>query len=228
MRRDPRAVGRTVPAAYRLARFPVHGFMKYWCDISIAHRERIPAGAPAVLAANHLSFLDPVLVSLTAHDNVRYLAVDELIGRSEFFDRLIGYWGAIPTPRGRPVIGAIRTALHQLEFGPVGVFPEARRVEAWGVEPPRRGAGWLSILTGAPLVPISIYGTQDILSRAQPAFRPAPVRIWVEEPIWPSDHLDAVDPAASMVEEWWRRVDARLSPWFAELGLADAGSHTHG
>ncbi len=179
-----------------------------------------------MLAANHLSFLDPVLVSLTAHDNVRYLAVDELMGRSDFFDRLIGYWGAIPTPRGRPVIGAIRTALHQLESGPVGVFPEGRRVEAWSVEPPQRGAGWLSILTGAPLVPISIFGTQDILSKSQPAFRPASIRIWVEEPIWPSDHMDAVDPATSMVQEWHRRVDARLAPWFRELELESESGHT--
>lgn len=228
MARHPRAVGRTVAPAYRIARYPVGAFLRYWCDISIANRERIPAHAPSVLAANHLSFIDPVLVSFAAHDNVRYLAVDELMGRSEFFDRLVGYWGAIPTPRDRSVIGAIRTALHQLEFGPVGVFPEGRRVEAWGVEPPRRGAGWLSILTGAPLVPISIYGTQDILSKSQPGFRPAAVRMWVEEPIWPADHLDAVDPATSMVEEWWRRVDRRLAPWFADLGLEERSGHTPG
>lgn len=228
MARDPRAVGRTVRPVYRAARLPVHVFMRYWCDIEISGRDRIPKHAPSVLAANHLSFIDPVLVSLAAHDNVRYLAVDELLGRSEFFDRLVGYWGAIPTPRGRPVIGAIRTALHQLEFGPVGVFPEGRRVEAWGVEQPMRGAGWLSMLTGAPLIPMSIYGTHNILSRREPKFRPAPVHIWIEEPIWPADHIDAVDPVASMMEEWWRTLDARLSPWFAgdDFELDPTTDHT--
>ena len=194
------------------------------------NRDRIPRGRPAVLAANHLSFIDPVLVSLAAHDNVRYLAVDELMGRSEFFDRLVGYWGAIPTPRGKPVIRAIRTALHQLESGPVGVFPEGRRVEAWGIEPPQRGAGWLSIITGAPLIPVAIYGTQNILSRSEPRFRPAPVHIWVEDPIWPGDHMDAVDPAASMVQEWHRVLDERLRPWFepADFGLTTSNRHTSG
>jgi 1-acyl-sn-glycerol-3-phosphate acyltransferase len=226
--RDPRAVGRTVPFVYELARLPVHVFLRYWCDIEMTGRERIPKHAPSVLTANHLSFIDPVLVSLTAHDNVRYLAVDELMGRTEFFDWLVGYWGAIPTPRGRPVIRAIRTALHQLEFGPVGVFPEGRRVSAWGEETPQRGAGWLSILTGAPLIPVSIYGTQNILSKTQPKFRPAPIHIWVEEPIWPRDHLDAVDPVGSMMEAWRSALDARLSPWFASpgLGLAHAEGHT--
>lgn len=217
-----RDVGRSVPGAYRAARGPVGLFFRLWSDLEITGRERIPQHAPAVLAANHLSFIDPVLVSLAAHDNVRYLAVDELMGRSEFFDRLIGYWGAIPTPRGRPVIRAVRTALHQLETGPVGVFPEGRRVEKWGIEPPRRGAAWLSIVTGAPLVPIAIYGAHRILSKEHPRFRPAPIRIWVEEPILPGDHLDAVDPVGSMMGEWWRRVDARLRPWFPDAQTPDS------
>lgn len=227
---DPYAVNRLVPLLYPIARLPVHALLRFWCDLEITGRERIPQGAPSVLSANHLSFIDPVLVSLAAHDNVRYLAVDELMGRSQFFDRLVGFWGAIPTPRDLPVIRAIRTALHQLEFGPVGVFPEGRRVEAWGVEWPRRGAAWLSIMTGAPLVPISIYGTHRILSKSESRFRPAPIHIWVEEPIEPGDHIDAVDPLASMMEEWRLRVDARLAPWFAgdELGLDHGRAQTSG
>ena len=199
--------------------------MRYWSDIEISGRENIPAHAPAVIAANHLSFLDPVLVSLTAHDNVRYLTVDVLLGRSALFDRVVAYWGAIPTPRGEPVIRAIRTALHQLERGPVGVFPEGRRVEQWGAEPPRRGAGWLSMMTGAPLIPVALYGTHRILSHRQPKFRRGPVRIWVEDPIWPSEHMDAIDPAASMMEEWRRRLDARLAPWFGGAGFESGAAN---
>lgn len=214
MDRD-RDVWRGVPVAYRVAKPLVSGFFKLFSDIEISGRDHIPAHRASVLAANHLSFLDPVLVSLAAHDNVRYLAVDELFGSSGFFDRLTGFWGAIPTPRERAPVGAIRTALYSLDNDiPVGVFPEGYRVTRWGETGPQRGAAWLSLLTGAPLVPIAMYGTQRILSKTQPKFRPAPIRVWVEEPIFPGDHLDDVDPIASMMRLWQQRMDARLRPWF--------------
>ncbi len=83
-------------------------------------------------------------------------------------------------------------------------------------------------MTGAPLIPVSIYGTQGILSKRESGFRPAPIHIWVEEPILPEDHIDAVDPVGSMMQVWWETVNDRLLPWFpdAEFGLESAHEHT--
>ena len=67
-------------------------------DLEVTGREHIPSG-PVVFAGNHQSHVDPPLLSIALRTNVRYLAVDELFGRSSLFDRFILYFGAIPTPR---------------------------------------------------------------------------------------------------------------------------------
>lgn len=185
-------------------------------DLRITGREHLPP-EPYVIAANHLSFIDPVLVSLAAGRNVRYLAVAGLFGRSAAFDRLISFFGAIPTPRDRSPVAAVRAAVAELEAGhPVGVFPEGRRVERWGEVAPQRGAAWLALAAGVPLVPVAVYGSQGTLAPGQRSPRRTAVRIWVEAPLDPDRFLDHVDPVGAISAAWEEAVAARLDPWWPE------------
>ena len=95
------AVRRMVPLGTRLGRFLF--------DVEITGQEHLPVG-PVVFAANHFSHLDPPLLTVAVRGSVRYLAVDELYGRSGGFDRLMGFFGAIPTPRERPPLGGAAVA----------------------------------------------------------------------------------------------------------------------
>lgn len=194
---------------------PVELVGRAFFDLEMSGRSHIPATGPVVLAANHLSLIDPPFVGLTIKRNVRYLALEELFGRSRFFDELTLFFGAIPISRDRPTHGPMRTALAELEAGgAVGVFPEGGRVKAWGDKPPKRGAAWLSLRTGAPLVPVAIYGTQGSLSFLEPRFRLASVRVWVCEPLYPEDYLDRVDPLGAMMGAWVAALDAHLGVYF--------------
>jgi 1-acyl-sn-glycerol-3-phosphate acyltransferase len=161
-----------------------------------------------VVAANHFSNVDPVVVSMTVQRPIRYLAVDELYGRSAFFDRLTLWLGAIPMSRTRAPLGALRTALAELRAGgTVGVFPEGVRVWNWGEVEPKRGGAWLSRRTGVPLVPVALWGTDLVMGRGGTRIARAPVTGVRCAPIFPGDHDDASDPLRSMTEEWKRRVD---------------------
>ncbi len=184
-------------------------------DLEITGREYLPEGG-AVLAANHLSFVDPVIVSLVAQRNVRYLAVASLFDASHLFDRLISFFGAIPTPRDRVPISAVRTALAELEAGrPVGVFPEGRRVVRWREQTPQRGAAWLSLMAGVPLVPVAMQGGQGTLSMVERAFRRTAIRAWVQPALDPLDFVDHVDPVGAMTAQWLESVGERLDPWWS-------------
>lgn len=184
-------------------------------DLRITGTEHLPDGG-AVLAANHLSFIDPVIVSLVAGRNVRYLAVASLFDASHMFDRLISFFGAIPTPRDRVPIAALRTAIAELEAGhPVGVFPEGRRVDRWREESPQRGAAWLALASGVPLVPLAVQGSQGTLSTVERAFRRTAIRVWVEEPLDPLAFTDCADPVGVMTEAWLEAVGSRLDAWWA-------------
>lgn len=191
-------------------------------DLEITGQEHLAERGPAVLTANHLSLIDPVLVTLAAGRNVRYLALDELFGRSRLFDRVTLFHGAIPMSRTGPPLGALKEALaHLARGGLLGVFPEGRRVTVWGEVPPKRGAAWLAIGSGAPLVPMAIHGSQGSMGMEQPALRRTPVRVWIEPPLRPDDYLDRIDPLGAMMEDWRTALEGRLGAW---AGLSPAAS----
>lgn len=160
-----------------------------------------------MIAANHFSHVDAVVVGVAADRPVRFLAVDELFGRSRFFDGLTHWLGAIPMSRTRAPLGALRTALAELAIGgTIGVFPEGERVWRWGETSPKRGAAWLARRAGVPLVPIAIHGTDRVMGRGDHRIRRAPVRVVVCAAIDPREYASA----GAMTEEWRRSVGEAL------------------
>ena len=197
-----------------VARHPLGAAAKWFYDLDVTGREHLPDG-PYVLAANHLSFVDPVLLTLVAKQNVRYMAVASLFDVSHMFDQLISFFGAIPTPRDRVPVAAVRAVLDELAEGrPVGVFPEGRRVAQWREQTPKPGAAWLAFAAGVPLVPVAMQGSQGTLGVEQKAFRRAAIRIWVEPPLDPLDFVDFVDPLGALTDTWVDAVGHRLDPWW--------------
>ncbi len=174
----------------------------------------VPTVPGAVLAANHLSHLDPPIVQYVAGRSVRFLAVDELFGGSRILATTLRFFGAVPLDRDGVPVQALRTAVDHLRRGGlVGVFPEGRRVRHWGEETPRRGAAWLAWMSGAPLVPVAIHGSGALLAPDHPGVARAPIRVWVEPPLMWHTFADRVDPLGAMMEAWRARIDARLGPW---------------
>jgi 1-acyl-sn-glycerol-3-phosphate acyltransferase len=115
---------------------------------------------PFVIAANHYSHLDPPVIGAALDLPIRYLAVEDLFAAHWLVEWLVTGFDAIPTPRNRLPLRALRTALNALDSGEVvGVFPEATRVTHWGTLRPKRGAAWLAARAGVPLVPVAVLGT---------------------------------------------------------------------
>jgi 1-acyl-sn-glycerol-3-phosphate acyltransferase len=174
----------------------------------------VPDG-PLVVAANHFSHLDPVLVGLAVVRKIRFLAVDELYGNSRFFDNLTFWLGAIPMSRTRAPLGALRLAIAELESGgAVGLYPEGVRVWRWGEQEPKRGAAWLARRVGASLLPVAIAGSEEAMGRGTPKIRRRPMHVTVCPPLHPEEFTEAPEPLAAMTEEWRRRIDAALALWY--------------
>lgn len=187
-------------------------------DLHVTGREHLPKG-PHVIAANHLSFIDPVIITLVERQSIRYLAVAGLFDTHPLFARLITFFAAIPTPRDRVPIAAVRTALAELDAGrPIGVFPEGRRVSHWREEHPQRGAAWLAMSAGVPLVPAAVLGAEGTLSQHVSAFTRTPVRVWVEPPLDPYAFVDHEDPVGALGHAWREAVGRRLDPWWPDSG----------
>jgi 1-acyl-sn-glycerol-3-phosphate acyltransferase len=172
--------------------------------------ELVPPG-PLVVAANHFSHLDPVIVSVAMGRPIRFLAVDELYGRSGFFDQLTLWLGAIPLSRSHAPLGALRLALAELDAGgSVGLFPEGMRVWVWGEVSPKRGAAWLACRAGVPLLPVAVAGSEEALGRGTTRVSRHPIHVVVGEPIHPADYAGSAEAVGEMTAEWRRRVDGGL------------------
>jgi 1-acyl-sn-glycerol-3-phosphate acyltransferase len=182
-------------------------------DLDLTGAEHIPEGG-LVVAPNHLSHIDPALVTASVGREVRYIALDELFGRL-WFDAVTLFFGAIPTNRAGAPLGALKEAIdHVLAGGVVGVFPEGRRVAYWGETQPKRGAAWLSWMTGAPLLPVTVHGSHLTMSPASnDTFHRPSLRVWIDQPLLWHDFAGFVDPLGAMTECWATRVGDHLDPW---------------
>jgi 1-acyl-sn-glycerol-3-phosphate acyltransferase len=207
-------------AAYRswaLAIAPARRIFRWYFPFSFDGDERVPEG-PLVVAANHFSHLDPVIVSLAVGRPIRYLAVDELYGKSWFFDWLTFWLGAIPMTRTGVALSALRLAVAELESGgTVGLYPEGVRVWNWGEVESKAGAAWLANRVGVPLLPVAIVGSDQAMGRGSRRIHRQPIHITVCEPIDPGGYENVANPHRPMMEEWKRRIDAAVSARYRTL-----------
>jgi 1-acyl-sn-glycerol-3-phosphate acyltransferase len=178
--------------------------------------EKIPEAGGAVVAANHPSYLDPVLLSLQVRRPILFMAWDALF-RVPLLGPLVRLFGAFPVDvrpgRGAAAYDSARRLV--LEGNLVGIFPEGRRSrEGWMEEELRAGAARLALETGAPLIPATIRGA----FRAWPYFRalPGPARIVVRyhDPIDPAAYraLGEEEATTALLAELRARVERTLLP----------------
>jgi len=212
--RSSRGPGPGVNGFVRVVRHPIGWLAAALFDIEITGRSYLPERGPYIVTANHLSLIDPILVTLAVGAQVRYLALDELFGKARILDAMMDYFGSIPISRVRPPLGAIKEGLAVLESGArLGVFPEGGRAMLWGERPIKRGAAWLAVATGAPIVPCSITGTEGMLSMVEPAVRLPAVRLSFHPPLFPETYLERVDPLGAMMDDWKEALDMDLVHW---------------
>jgi 1-acyl-sn-glycerol-3-phosphate acyltransferase len=176
----------------------------------------VPATGAAVVAANHPSYLDPILLSLGVPRPIHFMAWEALF-RVPLLGPAIRALGAFPVDV-RPGKGreAYARAKGLVDSGNVvGIFPEGKRSRTRWMEPAlREGAARLAWETGAPLVPATISGAYRAWPHFQSLPRPARVRVRFHEPIDPSAYRSLPEDEAfeAMEEEFRRRVERSLLP----------------
>ncbi len=148
--------------------------------------EKVPEGG-AILAGNHVSHLDPVLLWCSMRRPAHFVAKIELWDIKPlgwFLDRV---W-AFPVRRGTADREMITTASNLLSGGElVGMFPEGTRSHDGGDElgEAHGGVAFLALRTGVPVVPVGIAGTDRAFPRGAKYPRLSPVTIRYGEPVHP-------------------------------------------
>ncbi|MCW2712515.1 MAG: 1-acyl-sn-glycerol-3-phosphate acyltransferase [Marmoricola sp.] len=169
--------------------------------------EHVPATGGALLAFNHVSYIDFVLGGLAAQPSGRLV---RFMAKREVFDHPIGgpvmrSMHHISVDRGDGA-ASMDEALHYLEAGEVvGIFPEATISRSFEVKELKSGAARIAAQAGVPLIPVALWGTQRLMTKDHPRdfSRGKTIGIRVGEPMHPSGEDTVADTA-----ELHRRLSA--------------------
>lgn len=139
--------------------------------------ENVPLSGPLVIVSNHASYFDPLIIASCVRRPVAYMAKEELF-KIPVLATAIKVYGAYPVSRGNTDRSAIRSALECLDNGwAVGVFLEGTRTPDGRITDPKRGAVLLAAKAKVPLLPVSLWGSEEILEKGSPIPRPVPLTI---------------------------------------------------
>jgi len=178
--------------------------------------EHVPDRPGVIVASNHLSIADPLLISITVERlvrrRVRYMAKAEALDWPGIGRLLLAY-GGFGVRRGRPDREAYRMARAVIGSGDwLGLAPEGTRSRTGFLAEPKPGVALLALRTGAPILPVGIAGTERLwpIGARLPRLGSS-VTLQFGAPYQPvaspTDRRAAVDAAS---EELMRRIAALL------------------
>jgi 1-acyl-sn-glycerol-3-phosphate acyltransferase len=158
-----------------------------WFPRTVRGWEHVPKKGAYILACNHISNLDPPIMGISTPRRLHFMAKIEL-----FENPLRGWWlkklWAFPVKRGEADFGALKQALKALKAGePVLLFPEGTRRKGDEMLKPQPGSGFLAIKSKAPIVPVLVKGSDNVMPPGAKFFRRAPVTVTYGKPFDVSD-----------------------------------------
>ncbi|WP_018350693.1 lysophospholipid acyltransferase family protein [Longispora albida] len=156
--------------------------------IRVEGAEHVPSTGGAVIASNHISYLDFIFCGLGARQArrlVRFMAKDEIF-KNSIAGPLMRGMKHIPVDRDAG-LASYKMALEYLRKGEVvGLFPEATISQSFTVKEIKNGASRMAASGGAPLVPMALWGTQRLWTKGRPrrlTQRHVPISILIGEPM---------------------------------------------
>jgi len=151
--------------AYWILKVLLTPLLRVCYRVRVEGREHLPRRGPVILAANHRSFLDSIFLPLVVPRRVTFVA------KAEYFDDWRSAWffravGQIPIRRegGSASERALETAAGVLRAGGVfAIYPEGTRSRDGYLHRGHTGVARLALATGAPIVPVGLVGTDEVL-----------------------------------------------------------------
>jgi len=161
--------------------------------------EHVPATGPVILASNHLSFIDSVVIPILVPRKVVSLAKSDYFEGTGVKGAFSRWWfegiGMLPVDRDdkKAALASLDTALDVLGRGEAfGIYPEGTRSRDGRIYRGRTGVAHLALTAGCPVVPVGLIGTQEIQPVGATLPRLAKVSVEFGEPLDFAGRYDGV------------------------------------
>ncbi len=195
---------------YSILRKIASGLCHLGFRVHIEGKENLPKKTPYILSPIHRSNVDFFLTSTICTTQMRFMAKDSIF-KGEKISKFFYSMGTFPVTRGKPDRESFKFAEKCLLSGDVLVlFPEGTRQHGDKVAELFDGAALLALRTNAPLVPIGIAGSEQVMPKGSKMIRPSKVVITIGKPV----EMPKIDPnkriPRSQVTELTQKLYDRL------------------
>lgn len=161
--------------------------------INIHGANNVPQSGGLIAVSNHASYFDPPILSNCVGRPVAFMAKEELF-KIPVFKQGIKLYGAYPVKRSSGDRTALRAAMTAIDSGWIAaVFLQGTRSADARISDPKLGAAWIAAKAQVPLLPVSLWGTEKILTKGSSFPKPVALTVRIGEVIPP--------PASSKKED---------------------------
>lgn len=169
--------------SYRCGWLFFRAFFAVYFRWRVVGAENVPLSGGLVLAANHVSYLDPPLVGAGLKRDINYLARESLF-RFPIMGRVLHSWNSVPVDRDGGGAKGLKIILDRL-LGGAGIilFPEGTRSNDGKLQPARSGIGLVVAKSNAPVVPVRVFGTFEAWGRDKKFPHPKKITVKYGKPM---------------------------------------------
>ncbi len=173
---------------FKLARLIPIVYFKVFHRIEFHGSENVPATGPVIIASNHISFYDPVIVGTGVSRDIEFMAWEKLF-TIPILRSVIRFFGAFPVESSRADKNAYIRALRTLfKRKALIIFPEGGRSDDGKVKDLKLGIARIAFKTNARIVPVTLVGVYEAWPKHRLLPRPVKISVYYHKPITIDKH----------------------------------------
>jgi 1-acyl-sn-glycerol-3-phosphate acyltransferase len=173
------------PGLYRFLRSALPPLVMPYFRVTVEGVEHVPVDGPAVIACNHLSFIDSIVLALALPRPLYFL------GKADYWESARTRWlvagaGVVPVHRdgGDRGEASLRAGVALLERGELlGIYPEGTRSPDGRLYRGKTGPVRMALEAGAPVVPVGIVGSNLAMPQDRRVIRRTPITLRFGRPL---------------------------------------------
>ena len=207
-----------MPAAYYIGRSLYRLAFRCYFRWRVLNAERVPVDGPLLLASSHASFLDPPLVGCGV-DRVCHFLARATLFTNPLVGRVLRSVCAVPVDRDGGSASGLKTILGKLKQGcAIVLFPEGTRTLNGQLQKARSGIGMMALKSGAPVVPVRIFGSFEAFGKHRSFPRPHRIILKYGHPLrFEKEKTEAQDCTRERLREIYQEVADQIMAAIAAL-----------
>lgn len=198
---------------YFIVRNSIKLFLKIYMGFRVYGADKVPKKGAFILAGNHVSHIDPPAFASASPRPLHFMARHTLF-ENRALGWLIGSCNSFPVKRDEGDVGALKEAIRRLKRGSaLLIFPEGTRSVTGEIQKAEPGVGYLSLMTGVPILPAYVKGTNEALPKGAKRIIRMPISVYFGGLVVPqkldlsNDRRQAAQEVADRVVEEIRKLE---------------------